>query len=444
MSCGSEGPPAEADFNCGSRYVATKGLGKLSFRALPGGALRFATLAGAIALLLAAAGSMPIHAQMLTEGEFLADTLANHPQIAAAEAEIATASGVRRQAAVLANPEFAWEREDPGVAPSQDTWRLSWRLPFDGRQHRVAAADAAVAAARSELVGARLAVRLEMRALFGAWYLAAERAAVRQSHLERMRRLASWLRARAEEGEAAGIEVQRLALEVEVLRQDAATAHAEARARRAAAAAWSGLLSAAVTPARPPLPKPPTNADVRDRADLTALAHRAAQAEAQHRVQQRTLEPPEISAGWLKIRDGLQSFDGPVLAISWPLPVFDRNQGTRQAAAASAERARSELELARKRAAQDAHAALASYSELYNAVDSAGSNAETDVADIADVVDTVLAAFEAGEASLTDVLDTSRATHDVEIARLQLLEHTLAAERQLEAALGRPVPGGSL
>ena len=96
-----------------------------------------------VALLLAVVGSVSSHAQVLTEKKFVEDSLANHPGIAAAEADVAAASGGRRQASVVHNPELSWEREDPDVAARQDTWRLSWRLPFDGRRHRVAAADAA-------------------------------------------------------------------------------------------------------------------------------------------------------------------------------------------------------------------------------------------------------------------------------------------------------------
>jgi len=67
-----------------------------------------------------------------------------------------------------------------------------------------------------------------------------------------------------------------------------------------------------------------------------------------------------------------------------------------------------------------------------------------DAANVAEsaVVDAMLAAFEAGEASLTDVLDALRVTVDVRMARLETLARALAAERELEAALGRAVPPG--
>ena len=58
----------------------------------------------ALASLLVVAGSMPLRAQFLTEQQFLDDTLAGHPAIAAAEAEVAAASGVRRQAGIVDNP----------------------------------------------------------------------------------------------------------------------------------------------------------------------------------------------------------------------------------------------------------------------------------------------------------------------------------------------------
>ena len=74
---------------------------------------------------------------------------------------------------------------------------------------------------------------------FAAWYLAGEREQVLKDHLDTIRRLAEWLRARADQGEAAGVEARRLELEVEVLSRRLAEANAEARARKAAAATWS-------------------------------------------------------------------------------------------------------------------------------------------------------------------------------------------------------------
>jgi cobalt-zinc-cadmium efflux system outer membrane protein len=187
------------------------------------------------------------------------------------------------------------------------------------------------------------------------------------------------------------------------------------------------------------LPIPPATADVGSRPDLQAIAHRVAEAEAVQRLQRRSLEPPEISFGWKKIGEEGLSFNGPVYGIAWPLPVFDRNQGNREAATAEVSVARSQLELETRLAEQRARAALASYSDLYLMAKPADVRG-----DDFDIAVATFAAFEAGEASLTDVLDSLRATVEVQLARLDSLDQALAAERELEAAIGRPIlPGGS-
>jgi cobalt-zinc-cadmium efflux system outer membrane protein len=311
-------------------------------------------------------------------------------------------------------------------------------LPFDGRKHRVAAGDAALAASTSDLESTRLGIRLEMRSLYAAWYIAVEREAVLEAHLDRTRRLAEWLRARAEEGEAAGVEAERLDLEVEVFERELVAARAAASAERAAAAVWCDFVTDTVRPQRPFLPIPPATADVGDRPDLRAMTHRVDQAEAVERLHRRSFEPPEISFGWKKLGEEGLSFDGPVYGIAWPLPVFDRNQGNREAATAGLSVARSQLELETRLAEQRARAALAAYNDLHRI-----SRPEEGGSERLDVAIATFAAFEAGEASLTDVLDALRASVDVQLARLESLDLTLAAERELEAAIGRPIlPGG--
>ncbi len=390
-------------------------------------------------LLLVVAGCMPVSAQVLTELEFLDSALANHPAVAAAEATETAATGARRQAGIVSNPVISWEREEPAVALRQDTWRLDWQLPFDGRKHRKAAGDAALAASSSDLDATKLGVRLEMRLLFAAWYVAAEREVVLQAHLDRTTLLARWLRARAETGEAAGVEAHRLDLEVEVFEREFVTARAAARAERAAAAVWCDLIASGVRPRRPFLPLPPKTVAVGNRPDLQAIAHRVVEADAVERLQRRSLEPPAISLGWTTLGEGGLNFDGPVYGVAWPVPIFDRNQGNREAAAAEAAVARSRLELETRLAEQRAQAALASYTDLFDSAKSIVSGA-----DDFDVAAAAFAAFEAGEASLTDVLDSLRATVSVQMARLDSLDRALAAERELEAAIGRPIlPGGS-
>jgi cobalt-zinc-cadmium efflux system outer membrane protein len=390
------------------------------------------------AALLAFAAAMPSSAQRLTEQQFLDNALADHPRIAAAEATLAGASGTRRQAGVISNPELDWEREDLGSVLRQDTWKLSWQLPFDGRKHRVAGADAAIAASEAMVESTRLDVRIELRELFAAWYVAGEREQVLRDQLDTTSQLSDWLRKRADQGEAAGVEARRLELEVEVLSRQLVEATAEVRARRAAAATWSALVTDASEPTRPKLAPPPFSADLSDRSDLFALDQGVAEAKARQRASNRVFAPPVVTIGWLDLRDDTRSFDGPVFGVTWPVPLFDRNQGNSEAAAAELDRARAELEAAKRSARQDVDSALGSYLELYAAATQATPTRSVE----SEVVDSLMAAFTAGEASLTDVLDSLRTTIDVRLARLDTLAAALTAERLLEAAIGHPILSG--
>jgi cobalt-zinc-cadmium efflux system outer membrane protein len=386
---------------------------------------------------LAVAVGMSSIAHGLTEQQFLEDALKNHPDVVAAEAERAAAAGQRRQAGAFSDPELAWEREDPDMSARQDSWRLSWRLPLDGRRHRLAEADAVVAASEARIDAALLGARLELRELFATWYVTREREQALRLHLDTAQRLAVWLRARADQGEAAGVEARRLELEVEVLSRRLVEASAEAAAQRAAAAVWSDLVSAGALPERPALAQPPTSVEISARPELRYLEHRVVEAEARQSLSRRVLEPPEVSVGWLEIRDGMQSFDGPVLGVTWPVPLGGRSRGRREAAAAEVDRSRAVLEAGRRRARQRAESALASYARLHDiaAPIQAGTSSS-------DVVEPMLAAFEAGEASLTDVLDSLRTATDARLARLESLAAVLGAGRELEEAVGQPILAG--
>ncbi|MEX1310229.1 MAG: TolC family protein, partial [Candidatus Sulfomarinibacteraceae bacterium] len=193
-------------------------------------------------------------------------------------------------------------------------------------------------------------------------------------------------------------------------------------------------------PAQPELAPPPASVDLDDRRDLLALAHGVAEAEARQLVNKRVLAPPEITVGWIDLRDDTRSFDGPVFGVTWPVPLFNRNQGNRDAATAELDRSRADLEAAKRRARQEADSALDFYLELYVAATRVASTRAVEN----EVVESLMAAFEAGESSLTDVLDSLRTTVDVRLARLDNLAAALTAERRLEAAIGHPIlPGGS-
>jgi len=60
------------------------------------------------------------------------------------------------------------------------------------------------------------------------------------------------------------------------------------------------------------------------------------------------------------------------------------------------------------------------------------------------VVRGTVASFEAGEADVTDLNDALRAAFEADLLAPELRGEALAAERALEAALGRPLTTGGL
>ncbi|HYO16648.1 MAG TPA: TolC family protein, partial [Thermoanaerobaculia bacterium] len=119
------------------------------------------------------------------------------------------------------------------------------------------------------------------------------------------------------------------------------------------------------------------------------------------------------------------------------VPLFDRRQADRLEAEARLSTARVELELARARAAAERAGALAAYDRLRTEAIEAGRAA----AEIGDLLAGAAAAYQLGESGLTDLLDTLRAALAARITALEVREAALAAQRDLEAATGRPLSG---
>jgi outer membrane protein TolC len=169
------------------------------------------------------------------------------------------------------------------------------------------------------------------------------------------------------------------------------------------------------------------------------MEREAERAELALRLAGRSLEFPTVFGGWTVFDEEGGNVDGPVLGLEWSLPVFDRRQGERQRAARELEVVRAELELSRARAEAERGAALAVYEEL--------SAAATEVLETTEgtsaVIEAATAEFQAGEASLTDLLETLRSATDGRLAALRLHAEALAAHRRLELSTGRPLAGGS-
>jgi outer membrane protein, heavy metal efflux system len=363
---------------------------------------------------------------VVTETEFLSALTRSHPAVIAASEEVALARAAVIEARALENPSIGIAREDPSGPVAQTELTLSWQLPDSSRRLRVETAARGLEAAEARLAHTRLKLGLEMREAYAAWAVAAAQRDRLSAQLERIDALTARERLRAERGESSGLEAHRLALAASALRARAALTAAAEQDAAALARSWNPALPSGARPALPDLPPvrppdddPPLIAAARAEVDAALAAQRAAG---------RFVRSPELMTGWQRQESGTESFDGPLLGLNWPLPLFRRNQGERVIADARLEAARANLEQIRRDLAARRAAATGTYQTL------AGAVRELDAASAANerMLRGAEAAFLMGEASLTDLLETWRSSSEAEMAALEVREAALRALRELE------------
>ena len=375
----------------------------------------------------------------LTEAECLAPLTEGHPAIVALTERLARAEGELR-AATLLNPELGFDREAPDGATSQSVYWLSWQPPVDGRRGlRKRAAEAGMRAAASDFDWAKLQLRVTLRAAYAQWALSVERRDILSEHVAKIRRLAERARVRAETGEEAGLDARRLALAAAEVQSELALAEAGVTRVGGTIRVLQPKLAAGVRPVRPAMPGVPSNLDWSERPDVEARRSETQQAEFERRLSGRVLEPPGITAGWTRLDEASGTVAGPVFGVSWSLPLFDRNQGRRAEAARNVAIAEAQLELAEARAQTEFDVAHAVYAQLRVAA----TQMMAGTADADGLVASAAASFDAGEATLTDLLETLRSVLSTRLAALELYYNALEAHRDLEASAGRSLsPGG--
>lgn len=389
--------------------------------------------------LLAPGALVGQEAPTLTEEAFLAAVATDHPAAVAlaGEREVAAAEAIR--ASLLPNPTIEASIEEPNEAARETTAGVTWIPPLDGRRAlRREAAESGLAVAESRLAAARLRLRIDLRAVYAEWAFAWEQRELLAAHLARVGELAGRARARAEAGEIPGLAARRFTLEEAQALADLARVEARLGAARAALAAWNPEVPRDARPATLPLPPMAGTApDLAGRPDLVAREREVERAEIVRRLSGKIFEAPALGLGWKRIEDRSAEASGPVVSAGWTVPLFDRRQADRQEAEARLTTAQAELELARVRAQAELAGALAAYDRLRTEA----TEAERVGTATGDLLTGASASYQLGESGLTDLLDTLRAALAARITALEIREAAVAAQRDLEAATGRPITG---
>ena len=371
----------------------------------------------------------------VSESDYLAVLTKDYPGLSISAEQVGVAQAERTRAGLLLNPTLSVERESPRDSPEQLTGQISWTPPLDGRRGAaVRAANAGLRAATHRSEADQLLLRSELRQAFAEWAISFERDQIVETHLTLIRRMAEQMRARVTSGEESGLAAKRLALAALEVEAEAARTSASARRARASAFAWNGSLAPDAQPALPILPDAGDTLAPPMRADLLARNYEVEQADWQLRASKRFLQFPEIAFGWQRIHDDIDT-EGPVLGLSWPLPLFDRLQPERIEASTRLAAARARLQLSTARAQAELVASRSSYVLLRQSAVGAMRTAGESLS----VVESATATFRLGESRLTDLLETLRSALSARLAALDLYAAALEAHRSLELAVGRPL-----
>ncbi len=405
--------------------------------------------AGAVRLDAEEPASGSVTPETVSEDVFLAAVDAAHPAARSLSGELGAAEARRLHASLLDDPWLELTREDPEEVARETTWGLAWTPPIDGRRSKaMRAAEAGVEVETHRLEARLVELRSDVREAYAAWATGEARSSLLAEHSGRLEELARRMRNRAEAGEESVLAAQRL----EIASRSAGISLSEARAvaarSRETAAAWlldDGPKLTSMKPELPALPEAPAELDSRvaeSRPDVLAAHSEVERAESLGQLSRRVLEAPELLLGWKSIENDLPGgggdFGGPVFGLGWRVPLFDRRRADRLEAESALAAAAAGEEWAARRARSELAAALAAYEEFRQSA----LAAQTELGGLDGVARAAEASFEAGESTVTDLLDTLRALLDARLAALDLYSSALEAHRQLEVAAGRSLTSG--
>jgi cobalt-zinc-cadmium efflux system outer membrane protein len=364
-------------------------------------------------------------AQVVSEREFLAGITEGHPALASTIQPLADAQAAVERARVLSNPILEAIREDPQEVARQTTFTVSWTLPIDGRRGLgIDAAEAGLAAAEKQVASLRLQLQLEAKAVYAQWAVATTLERALGADARDVIALARRVRARAEAGEESALAALRLDLAAADVQAEVRSAAVSRVLAGAVARSWRPELPPGAVPELPALGAPQEQAAP---VVLEALHREAERARLQERLAGRYWSAPALQAGWQ--RQHFNDASGPVFGLSWTIPIFDRNQGSRHEAQRRRELAEARLAWTTARVA----AAVEGRRGVLGVERQAMEEAEQAAALAPPVVKAATARFEAGEGTVTELVEAISAARSAQRRAVEARARALAAERHLVA-----------
>jgi cobalt-zinc-cadmium efflux system outer membrane protein len=395
------------------------------------------------------APSTPSSPAAITAEDALARALERSPELASFSWEVRAREGNALQAGLLPNPEMEAELEEfggsgalSGFGASETTFLVSQRIETAGkRPKRRRVADIDVEVAGWEYEAARLKVFAGVSKAFAGVLAGQDRVTVSEelvgvseASLESVRRLVA-------AGATPTVERTRASVEVATARVELATARRALEAARAElAATWGGQAAdfmraeGDLGQAVPPPPLETVRAWLGRNPELARwdreVARRLAVVELEDA---RRLPDVTAVAGFKYLAEPNDA--ALVAGFSVPIPVFDRNQGTRAAARSGLHRARHERRAAAARLAAELEATSQELAARHHEVSELG---ERILPTAQEAYEGVRRGYLQGLFRNVDVLDAQRTLFELRLRELDALLAYHGAKAEVERLTGTP------
>ena len=374
--------------------------------------------------------------------------LRSRPRLQAEAERIAVAEGLSRQARLIANPEFQFQNENlrPGQTYSRDVDTLALiNQPLDilgKRKQRLAVAGETVSQAQADYQVARWQLVRSVKSAYWAARGSQETRDSLRNSVENFQRIVTFHSAQLTAGAIPEQDFLRVRLEAERMKLSADLAALDATEALVALLKEIGRTSfAAVTLTEPLEPVAiviplPLEQALAQRADVQAARAALGHAVANARLQEVVARPDlNVTYGFKRteLPDALTGVNTVLGSLRVTLPLTDRNQGNRAAAAAEVRRQQQLVAAAEAEARADYYAAVQEFTfrrdEFVNTLEPLREHA-------AEISRIAAAAYAEGGTDLLRLLDAERVRLEAELARTRGLVEYRQSLARLEAAEG--------
>lgn len=371
--------------------------------------------------------------------------LSRYPDLAVAQREVEAAMGATQQAGVLPNPTLSMSVEDTRRATRTTAYQLSQLIELGGkRSSRVKAAQLLEELNRAQVQGRIGQIRASVRIAFGDLLTAQSRMALARQSDELAQNALDAASKRVAAGKVSPVEETRARLALSGVAMETAQAEQELVAAKNRLGALLGFPPEQLQPLAGELHVPaqaPTPADlakaIENAPDTVQATLEVRRREALVEVE-RSRAVPDITVGVGTQRNNDLGRNQTLLGVSFPLPVFDRNQGGLREAIARADQAKDDARGRQLRLTADVQVAAGQLDSARRQVMLAE---EQLLPDAKRTYEAATQGFSLGKFGFLDVLDAQRTLFQARSQHLRALSDAQRASAELEALLGQQSTG---